>query len=44
MSTTMLITMLVCFAFSVSVAVSIGLAASIGLIITDPGLLILVPK
>ena len=44
MSTTMLITMLVCFAFSVSAAVSIGLAASIGLIITDPGLLILVPK
>ena len=44
MSLTMLITMLVCFAFSVSVAVSIGLAASIGLAISDPAKMILVPK
>ena len=44
MSITMLITMLVCFAFSVSVAVSIGLAASIGLAISDPSRMILVPK
>ena len=44
MSLTMLITMLVCFAFSVSVAVSIGLAASIGLAISDPRNMVLVPK
>jgi tripartite ATP-independent transporter DctM subunit len=44
MSITMLITMLVCFAFSVSVAVSIGLAASIGLAISDPERMVLLPK
>jgi tripartite ATP-independent transporter DctM subunit len=44
MTLTMLITMLVCFAFSVSVAVSIGLAASIGLAISDPDRMVLLPK
>jgi tripartite ATP-independent transporter DctM subunit len=44
MSITMLVTMLVCFAFSISVAVSIGLAASVGLAVSDPRGMILVPK
>ena len=44
MSLTMLITMLVCFAFSVSVDDSIGLAASIGLAISDPSRMVLLPK
>jgi tripartite ATP-independent transporter DctM subunit len=40
----MLVTMLVCFAFSVSVAVSIGLAAVLGLAISDPSRMVLLPK
>ena len=44
MSFAMLVTMLVCFAFSISVAVSIGLAASLGLAISDPRGMVLVPK
>src|SRR5688500_10982349 len=44
MSSVMLVTMLVCFAFSVSVAVSIGLAAALGLAISDPARMVLLPK
>jgi tripartite ATP-independent transporter DctM subunit len=44
MSSVMLVTMLVCFAFSVSVAVSIGLAAVLGLAISDPSRMVLLPK
>ncbi|HQY29491.1 MAG TPA: TRAP transporter large permease subunit, partial [Burkholderiaceae bacterium] len=44
MSVTMLVTMLLCFAFSVSVAVSIGLASIAGTAMTDPDKLITVPK
>src|SRR3990170_237953 len=44
MSSVMLATMLVCFAFSVSVAVAIGLAASLGLAISDPSRMVLLPK
>jgi tripartite ATP-independent transporter DctM subunit len=44
MSLTLLITMLLCFAFSISVAVSIGGAAVFGLALFDSGKLILVPK
>jgi C4-dicarboxylate transporter DctM subunit len=41
MSTTMLITMLVCFAFSVSIAVSIGLASIVGISIANANMLLL---
>lgn len=41
MSTTMLFTMLVCFAFSVSIAVSIGLASIVGISIADANMLLL---
>ena len=41
MSITMLITMLVCFAFSVSIAVSIGLASIVGISIADANMLLL---
>lgn len=44
MSMTLLVTMLLCFAFSISVAVSIGGAAIFGLALFDSGKLILVPK
>jgi tripartite ATP-independent transporter DctM subunit len=44
MSLTLLITMLLCFAFSISIAVSIGGAAVLGLTLFDSGKLILVPK
>jgi len=44
MSSVMLVTMLVCFAFSVSVAVAIGLAAALGLAISDPSRMVLLPK
>ncbi len=44
MSLTLLITMLLGFAFSVSIAVSIGGSAILGLSIFDSGKLILVPK
>ena len=40
MSTTMLITMLVCFAFSVSIAVSIGLASIVGISIANANMLL----
>src|SRR6478672_642272 len=41
MSTTMLITMIVCFAFSVSIAVSIGLASIVGISIANANMLLL---
>ncbi len=44
MSMTLLITMLVCFAFSISIAVSIGGSAILGLAFFDNSKLILVPK
>jgi len=44
MSLTLLITMLLGFAFSISIAVSIGGSAILGLSIYDSGKLILVPK
>jgi C4-dicarboxylate transporter DctM subunit len=40
MSTTMLITMIVCFAFSVSIAVSIGLASVVGISIANANMLL----
>jgi tripartite ATP-independent transporter DctM subunit len=40
MSLTMLVTMIVCFAFSVSIAVSIGLASVIGISISNANMLI----
>lgn len=40
MSLTMLITMIVCFVFSVSIAVSIGLASVIGISVADANMLI----
>lgn len=44
MSTTMLITMIVCFAFSISIAVSIGLASVIGISVTNANMLIAVKE
>jgi tripartite ATP-independent transporter DctM subunit len=44
MSLTLLITMLLCFAFSISIAVSIGGSAVLGLALYDSSKLILVPK
>ena len=44
MPLTLLITMLVCFAFSISIAVAIGGSAVLGLAIFDSSQLILVPK
>ena len=44
MSMTLLITMLVCFTFSISIAVSIGGSAILGLAFFDNSKLILVPK
>lgn len=44
MPLTLLVTMLVCFAFSISIAVSIGGSAILGLAIFDSNQLILVPK
>jgi tripartite ATP-independent transporter DctM subunit len=44
MATTMLVTMLVCFALTVSVAVSIGLASLVGLTITKAPMLISVKE
>src|SRR4051812_20311472 len=41
MSTTMLVTMLVCFAFSISIAVSIGLASIAGISIANANMLLL---
>jgi C4-dicarboxylate transporter DctM subunit len=40
MSTTMLITMIVCFAFSVSIAVSIGLASIVGISVANANMLL----
>jgi len=40
MSTTMLITMLVCFAFSISIAVSIGLASIVGVSVANANMLL----
>ena len=44
MSTTLLFTMLICFAFSISIAVSIGASAMLGLTLFDPARLIIAPK
>ncbi|MGB7480764.1 MAG: TRAP transporter large permease [Burkholderiaceae bacterium] len=44
MSLTMLVTMIVCFAFSVSIAVSIGLASVVGISIAQANLLIAVKE
>ncbi len=44
MPLTLLITMLVCFAFSISIAVAIGGSAVLGIAIFDPRQLILAPK
>lgn len=44
MPMTLLVTMLVCFAFSISIAVSIGASAVLGLAVFDNSKLILVPK
>ncbi len=44
MSVTMLITMLICFAFTVSVAVSIGLAAILGIQIANVNMLVAVKE
>ena len=44
MSLTLLITMLLCFAFSISIAISIGGSAVLGLVLFDSSKLILVPK
>ncbi|QHE74586.1 TRAP transporter large permease [Hydrogenophaga sp. PBL-H3] len=44
MSLTLLVTMLVCFAFSISIAVAIGGSAILGLAFFDNNQLILVPK
>jgi C4-dicarboxylate transporter DctM subunit len=44
MSLTLLVTMLVCFAFSISIAVSIGGSAILGLALFDSRQLVLVPK
>jgi C4-dicarboxylate transporter DctM subunit len=40
MSTTMLITMIVCFAFSISIAVSIGLASVVGISVANANMLL----
>ncbi|MEZ5664837.1 MAG: TRAP transporter large permease [Burkholderiaceae bacterium] len=44
MPLTLLVTMLVCFAFSISIAVAIGGSAVLGIALFDPARLILVPK
>jgi tripartite ATP-independent transporter DctM subunit len=44
MSTTLLVSMVLAFAFSVSIAVAIGGSAVLGLAIHSPGLLLLAPK
>jgi tripartite ATP-independent transporter DctM subunit len=44
MSTTLLVTMLLAFAFSISIAVAIGGAAMLGLAVFDPARLVLAPK
>jgi C4-dicarboxylate transporter DctM subunit len=44
MPLTLLITMMVCFAFSISIAVAIGGSAMLGIALFDPNQLILVPK
>jgi tripartite ATP-independent transporter DctM subunit len=44
MPLTLLITMMVCFAFSISIAVAIGGSAVLGIALFDPNQLILVPK
>jgi tripartite ATP-independent transporter DctM subunit len=44
MPLTLLITMMVCFAFSISIAVAIGGSAALGIALFDPDRLILVPK
>jgi C4-dicarboxylate transporter DctM subunit len=44
MSATMLVTMIVCFAFSVSVAVSIGIASVIGIAVAEANMLIAVKE
>ncbi len=44
MPLTLLITMMVCFAFSISIAVAIGGSAVLGIALFDPKQLILVPK
>ncbi len=44
MPLTLLITMMVCFAFSISIAVAIGGSAVLGIAIFDPNQLILAPK
>ena len=44
MPLTLLITMMVCFAFSISIAVAIGVSAVLGIVLFDPDQLILVPK
>ena len=44
MPLTLLVTMMVCFAFSISIAVAIGGSAVLGIALFDPKQLILVPK
>ena len=44
MPLTLLVTMLVCFAFSISIAVAIGGSAVVSIALFDPGKLIIVPK
>jgi tripartite ATP-independent transporter DctM subunit len=44
MSTTLLVTMMLAFAFSISIAVAIGGAAMLGLAVFDPARLVLAPK
>lgn len=44
MPLTLLITMMVCFAFSISIAVAIGGSAVLGIAVFDPNQLILAPK
>jgi C4-dicarboxylate transporter DctM subunit len=44
MSTTLFVTMLLCFVFSISIAVAIGGSAMLGLAIFDPARLVLAPK
>ncbi|HEY0879841.1 MAG TPA: TRAP transporter large permease [Zeimonas sp.] len=44
MTLAMIVTMLLCFVLSLSVAVSIGAASIVGMAITDPDMLVTVPK
>src|SRR3546814_11742652 len=44
MTTAMLITMIACFAISVSIAVSIGLASVVGIVVADANMLVAVKE